>query len=116
MVGKKYEEVQRYTSATARDFDVSQSTCIQKSQEAVTRMHKLEGELIATNQSVASVVEQQKDFPCSRRHDTAKTRSDPQRGRMSSGDRPIGAAKANNQIPRPCANPPPPHTHRKRAM
>ena len=35
--------------------------------------------------------------------DTIKTRSDPQRVRMSSGERPIGAAKGNNQIPRPCA-------------
>ena len=40
--------------------------------------------------------------------DTTKTRSGPQRVRMSSGQRPIGAAKANNQIPRPCAPPPPP--------
>ena len=38
--------------------------------------------------------------------DTTKTRSGPQRVRMSSGERPTGAA--NNQIPRPCANPPPP--------
>ena len=37
--------------------------------------------------------------------DTTKTRSGPQRVRMSSGERPIGAA---NQIPRPCANPPSP--------
>ena len=41
--------------------------------------------------------------------DTTKTRSDPQRVRMSSGERPIGAAKANNLIPRPCAKPP--HHH-----
>ena len=34
----------------------------------------------------------------------------PQRVRRSSGERPIGAAKASNQIPRPCANPPPPTT------
>ena len=38
--------------------------------------------------------------------DTTKTRSDPQRVRMSSGERPVGAA--NNQMPRPCANRPPP--------
>ena len=40
--------------------------------------------------------------------DTTKTRSGPQRVRMSSGERPIGAAKGNNQIPRPCVNLPPP--------
>ena len=40
--------------------------------------------------------------------DMTETRSGPQRVRMSSGERPIGAAKANNRIPRPCANPPPP--------
>ena len=47
--------------------------------------------------------------------DTTTTRSDPQRVRMSSGERPIGAAKGKqpnnpnpNLIPRPCANPPPP--------
>ena len=27
---------------------------------------------------------------------------------MSSGERPMALPKANNQIPRPCANPPPP--------
>ena len=40
--------------------------------------------------------------------DTTKTRSGPQRVRMSSGERPIGVAKGNNQIPRPCVNLPPP--------
>ena len=39
--------------------------------------------------------------------DTTKTCSGPQRVRMSSGERPIGAAKGA-MIPRPCANPPPP--------
>ena len=42
--------------------------------------------------------------------DTTKTRSDPQRVRMSSGERPIGAANdKQHNFPRPCANPPPPH-------
>ena len=53
--------------------------------------------------------------------DTTKTRSGPQRVRMSSGERPIEAAKGKQSdtealcqspplppIPRPCANPPPP--------
>ena len=44
--------------------------------------------------------------------DTTKTRSGPQRIRMSGGERPIGAAKDKqhdtDQIPRPCANPHPP--------
>ena len=40
--------------------------------------------------------------------DTAKTRCDPQRVRLSSGERPIGAAKGKQRIPRPCATPPPP--------
>ena len=42
--------------------------------------------------------------------DTTETRSDTQRVRMSSGERPIGTAKGKQLIPRPCANPPPPPT------
>ena len=42
--------------------------------------------------------------------DTTKTRSDPQRVRMSSGERPIGAAKGKQPNTEALCNPPPPGT------
>ena len=44
--------------------------------------------------------------------DTAKTRSDPQRVRMCSGEGPIGAAKGKQPTTEAlCRPPPPPHEH-----
>ena len=44
--------------------------------------------------------------------DTTKTRLDPQRVRMSSGERPIGAAKGKQPDTEAlCQPPPPPNTH-----
>ena len=40
--------------------------------------------------------------------DTTKTRSDPQRVRMSSGERPIGAAKGKQSDTKALCQPPPP--------
>ena len=40
--------------------------------------------------------------------DTTKTRSDPQRVRMSSGERPIGAAKGKQSDTEALCQPPPP--------
>ena len=57
-------------------------------------------------QPTPGVVEQDKSSGGS--VDTTKTRSDPQRDRMSSGERPVGAAKGKQSILRPCAKPPPP--------
>ena len=54
-------------------------------------------------QPTPGVVKQDKSFRGS--VDTTKTRSGPQRVRMCSGQQ--APPKANNLIPRPCANPPP---------
>ena len=52
------------------------------------------------------VVKQDKSSRCS--VDTTKTRSDPQRVRMCSGERPIGAAKGKQPNTEALCQPPPP--------
>ena len=73
-------------------------------------MHPVNGTAPSPGRPTPGVVKQDKSSGGS--VDTTKTRSDPQRVRMSSGERPIGAARGKQSDPKAlCQPPPPPQCH-----